>query len=160
MAMPLFNLAELCARLAPNARLLGIDPGTRRIGLALSDVSLLLATPYGSLARRKLAQNAAEITALAQKEGIGGLVVGWPLAPDGSEGPAAQSARDWAVALSDTAGLPATLWDERFTTAEAIRILIEDADLSRKRRAEVTDRVAATLILQSALDSRRPAPAP
>jgi putative holliday junction resolvase len=153
--MPLFNLAELCVRLAPNARLLGIDPGTRRIGLALSDVSLLLATPYGSLARRKLAENAAEINALAEKEGVGGLVVGWPLALDGSEGRAAQSVRDWADALTQATGLPATLWDERFTTAAALRTLIEDADLSRKRRAAVTDRVAAALMLQGALDAHR-----
>jgi len=153
--MPLFNLAELFARLAPEARLLGIDPGARRIGLALSDVSLLLASPYGSLARGKLAQNAAEITALARKEGVGGLVVGWPLDLDGTVGRAAQAARDWAAALADATGLPATLWDERLTTEAALRLLIGQADLSRKRRAEVTDRVAAALILQAALDARR-----
>ncbi len=155
--MQLFNLAELCARLAPAARLLGIDPGARRIGLALSDVSLLLASPYGSLERRKLAENAAEITALATKEGVGGLVVGWPLAMNGTEGRAAQSARDWAAALAGATGLPATLWDERLTTAAALRMLIEQADLSRKRRAAVTDRVAAALMLQTALDAHRAA---
>jgi putative Holliday junction resolvase len=153
--MLLFNLAELFARLAPEARLLGIDPGARRIGLALSDVSLLLATPYGTLARGKLAQNAAEITALARKEGVGGLVIGWPLDLDGTEGRAAQSARDWAQALADATALPTSLWDERLTTEAALRLLIDEADLSRKRRTEVTDRVAAALILQAALDARR-----
>ena len=113
--MPLFNLAELFARLAPEARLLGIDPGARRIGLALSDVSLLLATPYGTLARGKLAQNAAEIIALARKEGVGGLVIGWPLDLDGTEGRAAQSVRDWAQALADATALPTAFWDERLT---------------------------------------------
>ena len=156
-AMQLFNLAELFARLAPAARLLGIDPGTRRIGLALSDVSLLLASPYGSLERRRLSENAAEIAALAAKEGVGGLVVGWPLSLDGSEGRAAQSARDWAAALAEATGLPATLWDERFSTVAALRMLTEEADLSRRRRAEVTDRVAAALMLQNALDAHRAA---
>lgn len=155
--MQLFNLAELCARLAPHARLLGIDPGAKRIGLALSDVSLLLASPYGSLERRKLAENAAEIAALAEKEGVGGLVVGWPLSLNGTEGRAAQSARDWASALARATGLPTTLWDERFTTTAALRMLIDQADLSRKRRAEVTDRVAAALMLQGALDTHRAA---
>jgi putative pre-16S rRNA nuclease len=157
MPMSLFNLAELFARLQPAARLLGIDPGARRIGLALSDVSLLLASPYGSLARRRLAENAAEIAALAAREGVGGLVVGWPLSLDGREGPAGQSARDWAGALAEATRLPATLWDERLTTAAALRILIEEADLSRKRRAAATDRVAAALILQGALDAHRAA---
>jgi putative Holliday junction resolvase len=125
------------------------------MGLALSDVSLLLATPYGTLARGKLAQNAAEIIALARKEGVGGLVIGWPLDLDGTEGRAAQSVRDWAQALADATALPTALWDERLTTEAALRLLIGQADLSRKRRAEVTDRVAAALILQAALDARR-----
>ncbi|MDA8049488.1 MAG: Holliday junction resolvase RuvX [Rhodospirillales bacterium] len=155
--MHVFNLAEMFSRLAPAARLLGLDPGARRIGLALSDVSLLLASPYGSLARRRLKENAAEITVLAAREGVGGLVVGWPLALDGEEGPAAQSARDWAGALAEATGLPVTLWDERFSTAAALRMLIEEADLSRKRRAEATDRVAAALMLQGALDAHRAA---
>ena len=157
IAMRLFNLAELFAGLKPAARLFGIDPGQRRIGLALSDVSLLLATPYGSLKRRRLQDNAAEIGALAAKEGVGGLVVGWPLDGDGSEGPAAQAARDWATALASATGLPVTLWDERYSTAEALRMLTTQADLSRKRREAVTDRVAAAIILQAALDAHRAA---
>lgn len=153
--MPLINLAELFARLAPRARLLGLDPGTRRIGLALSDVSLLVASPYGSLQRRRLSENAAEISLLAAREGVGGLVIGWPLALDGREGPAGQSVRDWALALSERTSLPAALWDERLTTLAANRMLIGEADLSRKRRAQATDKVAAALILQAALDVRR-----
>lgn len=155
--MRLFNLAELFGRLAPMERLLGLDPGERRIGLALSDVSLLLASPYGSLARRRLKENAAEIRALKEREKIGGLVVGWPLAMSGEERSAAQSARDWATALAEATGLPTTLWDERLSTAAAVRMLIEEADLSRKRRAKVTDQVAAALILQGALDAHRAA---
>lgn len=155
--MRIFNLAELFGRLAPRERLLGIDPGARRIGLALSDVSLLLASPYGSLQRRRLQDNASEIKALKEREKVGGLVVGWPLTLAGEEGARAQSARDWALALAEATGLPAMLWDERLSTAAAVRMLVEEADLSRKRRAKVTDQVAAALILQGALDAHRAA---
>ncbi len=151
--MSLFNISELRARLAKDERLLGIDPGSKVIGLALSDVRLSLATPYGTLRRRKLRENAAEIAAIARREGAGGLVVGLPLSMDGSLGPAAQAARDWAEALSGVAGLPAAMWDERLSSAAVTRFLIEEADLSRRKRADSVDRVAAAWLLQSALDA-------
>jgi putative Holliday junction resolvase len=154
--MPLFNMAELRARLAAGQRLLGLDPGSRTIGLALSDVGLLLASPYASLRRGKLAANAAEIAKIARREGVGGLVVGLPLSLDGTAGPAAQAARDWTHALTAATGLPAALWDERLSTAAVTRTLIEGADLSRARRAEVVDRMAAAWLLQAALDASRP----
>ncbi|HUB15418.1 MAG TPA: Holliday junction resolvase RuvX [Acetobacteraceae bacterium] len=153
--MPLLDLPALRDRLARNQRLIGIDPGQRIIGLALSDVSLSLASPYGSLRRGKLRDNAAEIADIAAMEGAGGLVVGWPLSMDGSVGPAAQAARDWALALSETTGLPAALWDERLSSAAANRFLIAEADLSRKRRAAAVDRMAAAWLLQAALDATR-----
>jgi putative Holliday junction resolvase len=155
--MPLFNLTDLRARLARHQRLIGLDPGTKTIGVALSDVRLTLATPYGSLKREKLRANAAEVAAIAAKEGAAGLVVGLPLSMDGTVGPAAQGARDWAIALSDAAGLPVALWDERLSSAAVNRFLIEGADLSRRKRAEVVDRVAAAYLLQAALDASRPA---
>ncbi|HJS87468.1 MAG TPA: Holliday junction resolvase RuvX [Acetobacteraceae bacterium] len=158
--MALFNMRELRSRLRPRQRLIGIDPGARRIGLALSDVMLSLASPYGTLRRGKLRQNAAEIAAIAAKEGAGGLVVGWPLSMDGSVGPAAQAARDWAGALSEATGLPAALWDERLSSFAVNRFLIEEADLSRARRAAVVDRMAAAWILQSALDTTSSPPPP
>src|SRR5258708_1409598 len=99
--MPLFNLRDLRARLGRDQRLIGLDPGSRTIGIALSDVRLSLASPYGSIRRGKLRDNAAEIAAIARKEAAAGLVVGLPLSMDGSVGPAAQAARDWALALSD-----------------------------------------------------------
>jgi len=151
--MALFNLRDLRARLAPGQRLIGIDPGRRTIGIALSDVSLRLASPYGSLKRGKLRGNAAEIAAIAAREGAGGLVVGLPLSMDGSVGPAAQGARDWAEALSEETALPATLWDERLSTTAVTRFLTCDADLSRKRRAALVDRAAAAWLMQAALDS-------
>ncbi|HEX5325765.1 MAG TPA: Holliday junction resolvase RuvX [Acetobacteraceae bacterium] len=153
--MPLFNLAELRALLSKDERLLGIDPGSHTIGLALSDVRLTLATPYGSLKRGKLGANAAEIAAIARKEGAGGLVVGLPLSMDGTVGPAAQAARDWTLALSAATGLPAALWDERLSSAAVNRFLIEQVDLGRDKRARVVDRMAAAWTLQSALDASR-----
>lgn len=150
--MPLFNMTDLRALLPRGQRLIGIDPGSRSIGLALSDVTLVLASPYGTLRRGKLAANAAEILRIARAEEAGGLVVGLPLSMDGSIGPAAQAARDWAHALSTATALPATVWDERLTTAKVHRMLIEEADMSRKRRAAVVDRMAAAYMLQAALD--------
>jgi putative pre-16S rRNA nuclease len=153
--MPGFNLRDLRSRLAANERLIGLDPGSRTIGVALSDVRLSLASPYCSIRRGKLRDNAAEIVAIARKEGVGGLVVGLPLSMDGSVGPAAQAARDWALALSEATALPVALWDERLSSAAANRFLVAEADLSRRRRAEVVDRMAAAWMLQAALDASR-----
>ena len=153
--MPLFNLRALRARLGREERLIGLDPGSRTIGVALSDVLLSLASPYGAIKRGKLRDNAAEIAAIARKEGAGGLVVGLPLSMDGSIGPAAQAARDWALALSEATGLPTALWDERLSSAAVNRFLIGEADLSRKKRAGAVDRMAAAWMLQSALDASR-----
>ncbi len=154
--MPILDLRDLRQRLARDQRLIGLDPGSRTIGVALSDVRLMLASPYGSLRRGKLKANAAEIQAIARKEGVGGLVVGLPLSMDGSFGPAAQAARDWALALSEATGLPVALWDERLSSAAVNRALIQEADVSRKRRADTVDRAAAAWMLQSALDATGP----
>jgi putative Holliday junction resolvase len=153
--MPLFNMTELRSRLARGQRLIGLDPGTRVIGVALSDTLLMLASPYGSVRRGKLAANAAEISAIARKEGAGGLVIGFPLQMDGSAGPTAQAARDWAHAVSQATGLPAALWDERLSSAAVNRLLIDEADMTRKRRGEVVDRMAAAYTLQGALDATK-----
>lgn len=151
--MPIINLTDLRAALPGGMRLIGLDPGQRTIGVALSDATLMIATPYGSLRRGRLAATAAEIAAIARREGAGGLVVGLPLAMDGTAGRAAQAVRDWTHALSAATGLPAALWDERLSTAAVTRVLIDEADLSRRRRAEVVDRAAAAWLLQGALDA-------
>lgn len=153
--MALINLRDLRTALRANQRLIGLDPGSKTIGVALSDANLLLASPYASLRRGKLEQNAAEIRQIARKEDAGGMVVGWPLSMDGTVGPAAQAVRDWAAALSQASGLPAALWDERLSSSAVERFLIEEADLGRRRRAQLVDRVAAAYILQSALDGSR-----
>ena len=151
--MALFNLTELAGLLGRNARLLGIDPGRKTLGLALSDTRRVLASPYGRLRRGKLMAVAGEIAAIARKEGVGGLVVGLPLEMDGTFGPAAQAARDWAGDLSVATRLPAVMWDERMSSVSANRFLVEQADLSRAKRAEAVDRLAASVILQAALDA-------
>jgi putative Holliday junction resolvase len=153
--MALFNLRDLRAALARNQRLIGLDPGSRSIGVALSDVGLSLASPYGVIKRGKMRDNAAEIVAIARKEDAGGLVVGLPLSMDGSVGPAAQSASDWALALSEATALPTALWDERLSSAAVNRFLVVEVDLSRRKRAAAVDRMAATWTLQAALDASR-----
>jgi putative Holliday junction resolvase len=151
--MALININELRASLSPGQRLIGLDPGARSIGVALTDTGLMLASPYGALKRGKLATNAREIAAIAEKQGAGGLVVGLPLSMDGTLGPAAQSARDWAKALSEATGLPAALWDERLSTAAVNRFLIHEVNLTRAKRAAKVDQTAAAYILQAALDA-------
>jgi putative Holliday junction resolvase len=153
--MALFNLRDLRLTLARGQRLIGLDPGSRTIGVALTDVGLSLASPYGAIRRGKLRDNAAEIAAIARKEVAGGLVVGLPLSMDGSVGPAAQAARDWTLALSEATGLPTALWDERLSSAAVNRFLVGEADLSRRKRAGVVDRMAAAWMLQAALDASR-----
>ncbi len=154
--MPILALPDLRAALPPGRRLIGIDPGTRQIGIALSDVGLMLASPFATLRRGKLRANAAEIARIAREQGAAGLVVGLPLSLDGTAGPAAQAARDWTHAVSDATGLPASLWDERLSSAAVNRFLVAEADLSRARRAELVDRMAAAYMLQAALDATRP----
>jgi putative Holliday junction resolvase len=146
--MKLFNLTEFMGELAPGARLLGLDPGGKRIGVALSDVGRRIASPYAVLARAKLKQNAAEVAAIAAKEGVGGLIIGLPL---DEMGRSAQGARDWAHAMALATGLPAAMVDESFTTADAHEHLIA-AGMGRARRGEVIDKMAARAILQAALD--------
>jgi len=150
--MALYNLAEISAQLAPGARLMGLDPGSKRIGVALSDVERTIASPYATLLRLKLKQNAAEIAAIAAREGAGGLIVGLPLDGEQKFGPRAQAARDWARGLSTATGLPVAMVDESFTTADTHEHLI-NAGVSRARRDEIIDRMAAAAILQRALDA-------
>ena len=148
---PPFPIEELPSKLQPGARLLGFDLGTKTIGLALSDVTRVIATPYETVRRTKFTVDAKTVAAISAKEGVGGLVIGLPLNLDGSEGPRAQATRAFARNLAPHLDLPMAFWDERLSTAAVERHLIE-ADASRKRRAEVIDRMAAAYILQGALD--------
>jgi putative pre-16S rRNA nuclease len=153
-AVPPLPIEDLASRLQPEARLLGLDVGTKTIGLALSDVTRSIATPYETLRRTKFTADAKLLAAIVMKEGVGGLVIGLPINLDGSEGPRAQSTRTFARNLAGHVDVPMAFWDERLSTAAVERHLIE-ADASRKRRAEVIDRMAAAYILQGALDRLR-----
>lgn len=132
-------------------RLIGIDAGTKTLGLALSDVRRTIASPLETIRRTKFTVDATRLFAIVAEHGVSGLVLGLPRNLDGTEGPRAQATRALARNLNKLSPLPILLWDERLTTAEAQRMLI-DADQTRKRRAEVIDKLAATIILQSALD--------
>ena len=155
--MALYNLSDFLSVLAPGARLLGLDPGGKRIGVALSDVNRQVASPYATLERTKMKQNAAELAGIIAREGVGGLVVGLPLDEGQKLGPRAQAARDWAYGMSEATGLPMAMVDESFSTAETHERLIA-AGLSRARRAEIVDKMAAAEILQRALDAMRAEP--
>jgi putative pre-16S rRNA nuclease len=143
---------ELLAKVEKGRRLMGLDVGEKTIGIALSDTRLIIASPYETLVRTKFSKDAAVLLAKAAKENAGGFVIGLPLNMDGSDGPRAQSTRQFARNLEGLTALPLALWDERLSTAAVTRTLL-DADASRKRRAEVVDKMAAAYILQGALDA-------
>ena len=148
---PLVAIEDLPKLLAPEARLLGLDVGTKTIGLALSDVTRSIATPYHTVRRTKFTEDAKVIQEAVKEHQVGALVIGLPINLDGSEGPRAQSTRAFARNLAARIEVPMVFWDERLSTAAVERHLIE-AGASRKRRAQVIDRMAAAYILQGALD--------
>jgi len=135
-------------------RILGVDLGERRIGIAASDLLGVTAQPVGVLEAKSEAEDIARVRERAEERRAGKIVIGLPLNMDGSEGAAARKARRFAAALEREAGLEVELWDERLTTVEAERMLIA-ANQRRARRRQVRDRVAAALILQSYLDAHR-----
>ena len=138
----------------PPARLMGLDLGTKTIGVATSDLTRQIATPIVTIARAKLTTDAEKLLAIAARENIGLIVLGLPVNMDGSEGARAQSTRAFARNLARLTGIPIVYWDERLSTAAVERMLIQ-ADASRSRRDEVVDKLAAAWILQAALDSLR-----
>ena len=148
-------LDDLLPRLDAGRRLLGLDLGEKTIGLAISDRGLKVASPLETIRRAKFTKDAEALAALCEDRGVGGLVLGLPVNMDGSEGPRCQSVRQFAANLAELAGftLPMAFWDERLSTAAVERVLVGEADLSRKRRGQVVDKMAAAYILQGALDA-------
>ncbi|WP_419902372.1 Holliday junction resolvase RuvX [Kiloniella sp.] len=138
-----------------NQRLLGLDPGTKTIGMAVSDRDFTVASPIGTIKRTKFKKDAEELKAICLDRNIGGIVMGLPVNMDGTEGPRCQSVRTLAENLQAIANidLPIVFWDERMSTSAVERFLIGEADMTRKRRAEVVDKAAAAYILQGALDA-------
>lgn len=150
--MPLCNPSDLKSLLPRHARLMGLDLGTKTIGMALSDVRLTIATPFDTIRRTKFTKDAEALFAAMDKHEAAGLVIGLPVEMDGTEGSRCQSTRAFVRNLLGLRDLPIALWDERLSTAAVTRTLLE-ADASRARRAEVVDKMAAAYILQGALDS-------
>jgi len=150
--MPIRNPADLVGALASGQRLMGLDVGEKTIGIAVSDTTFTIATPVETLRRsKKFAADAERLTALVSERQVGGFVVGLPINMDGSEGPRCQSVRAFANNLLGKLDLPLAFWDERLSTAAVTRTML-DADLSRERRAELVDKLAAAYILQGFLD--------
>ncbi len=151
MAGSILTLAELAPLLPGRGALIGLDLGTKTIGVAVSDPDRRLATGVETIARKNFSADAARIVFLGQARRIVGLVLGLPINMDGTEGPRAQSTRAFARNFSRLSDLPIGLWDERLSTAAVERDLIA-ADVSRVKRAAVIDEHAAIYILQGALD--------
>lgn len=151
MANDDISIEDLARLLTTGERLLGLDIGTKTIGLALSDQTRAFANPLVTIKRSKFKPDATEILELCTEHNVGALILGLPLNMNGSEGPRVQSTRAFARNLATLTDLPIAFWDERLSTAAVTRTLI-DADTSRKKRAEVVDKLAATYILQGVLD--------
>ena len=134
--------------------LIGLDLGTKTIGVAISDATQMIASPVETIARKKFKLDAERLLKLIADNHIVGIVLGLPKNMDGSEGPRCQSTRAFAKNMEALTDVPITFWDERLSTAAVERTLLE-ADASRKRRGEVIDKMAAAYILQGFLDSRR-----
>ena len=145
------SIEELAKGLIIGRPLLGLDPGTKTIGIAVSDSMHNIATPLKTVRRSKFAADAEQIVEVIKEYNGGGIILGLPLNMDGSEGPRVQSVRAFARNLSPIVKVPIVFWDERLSTIAVERTLLE-ADASRKRRAEVIDKMAAGFILQGALD--------
>src|SRR5215469_8146786 len=152
--MPIRNPADLLPALAFGRRLMGLDVGEKTIGIAVSDTTFTIATPVETLRRKKFASDAERLAALVAERQVGGFVLGLPINMDGSEGPRCQSVRAFAGNLLKKLDLPLAFWDERLSTAAVTRTML-DADLSRERRAELVDKLAAAYILQGFLDRQR-----
>jgi putative Holliday junction resolvase len=150
--VPLLDLPQFAAALPRTAAVLGVDPGEKRIGVAVSDTTRLIASSLDTIARTKFAADAEALLKFYDARQCAGFVIGLPLNMDGSSGPAAQSARAFARNLLAKRDAPLLLWDERLTTAAVTRTLIE-GDASRRRRGEVVDKMAAAYMLQGALDA-------
>jgi putative holliday junction resolvase len=151
MSSNVITLDELPARLTRFSRLMGLDLGTKTIGLGLSDVERRLASPLETIQRKKFSEDVRKMMAAADKYEVAAYVIGLPLNMDGSEGPRCQATRAFVRNMAALDQRPFVFWDERLSTAAVTRSLI-DQDASRARRAEVVDRMAAAYILQGALD--------
>ncbi|HUO12019.1 MAG TPA: Holliday junction resolvase RuvX [Caulobacteraceae bacterium] len=150
--MAVIDLAELPSALPRAAPLVGLDLGEKTIGVAVSDARLTIASPLALIKKSKFTADAETLFGLMDSRGAAGVVIGLPVNMDGSEGPRCQSTRAFARNLLRLKDLPIAFWDERLSTEAVNRMLIDEADATRTRRAQLVDKAAAAWILQGALD--------
>lgn len=159
--MPIGLLKDILDRTPDNARLLGLDLGTKTIGLSISDAGQSIATPLRTIGRTKFANDLQALSKIVKEYEIGGFVFGWPLNMDGSIGPACDRVRSFTdeiknypheLGMEQGADLWIALFDERLSTSAVHDFLVNDVDMSRTKRGQVVDKLAAQLILQGALD--------
>jgi putative Holliday junction resolvase len=154
MAATDLTLNDAITTISADKRLMGLDLGTKTIGVATSDRTRMIATPIETIVRKKFTADAERLLAIIAAENIGLIVLGLPVNMDGTEGPRCQSTRAFARNFARLSPVPVVFWDERLSTAAVERMLIE-ADASRAKRDQVIDKLAAAWILQAALDSLR-----
>ena len=154
MATTDLMLTDAISMIPADKRLMGLDLGTKTIGVATSDRTRMIATPIETIARKKFTGDAERLLAIIAAENIGLIVLGLPVNMDGTEGPRCQSTRAFARNFARLSSVPVVFWDERLSTAAVERMLIE-ADASRAKRDQVIDKLAAAWILQEAWDSLR-----
>ena len=153
--MPVLDILDLPASLQTYTPIAGLDIGEKTIGVAVSDLSRTIASPFSLIRKSKFTDDAGALFKLMADRGATGLVIGLPVNMDGTEGPRCQSSRAFARNLIRLRDLPIAFWDERLSSAAVNRMLIIEADMTRAKRAEVVDRAAAGYILQGALDRLR-----
>ncbi len=148
------NQVEFTKTLKEGARVLGLDVGETTIGLALSDIRRSIATPLSTIERTKFSKDIEKLKTIISTHKIGGLIIGYPINMDGSQGPRTQSTRTFVSNISKHFELPMLLWDERLSTMAVERMMVQ-ADISRQRRAELVDKLAASYMLQGYLDNTK-----
>lgn len=156
--MTIRNPQALIAQLSPGQRLIGLDVGEKTIGVAISDPGLTVASPIDTVRRTKFTEDVKQLAKMIQGREVGGIIVGLPINMDGTQGPRCQSVRHFAENLGKRADLLGiepriTFWDERMSTVAVQRLMISKADLTRAKRAQSVDKMAAAYILQGALDA-------
>jgi putative Holliday junction resolvase len=147
------NIKEFKGVLPHKKAILGIDYGSKRMGIAVSDLSCTIATPYKILYRKELEEDLKELKKIIDEKEVGAIVMGLPLQMDGTEGDIAKEVQKFAEILRENFNLPLLLWDERLSSSAMESFLIKEVDLSRKKRVKVLDASAAAYILQGALDA-------
>ena len=151
--MAIVKLQSFKKILKPGQCILGLDHGLKTIGLSISDQLLIIASPLRTITRTKFSTDIFVLKKIIKKFDIGAVVIGLPINMNGTEGPRCQSVRQFVSNLLSVIEVPVSFWDERLSTAAINRVLISEADMSRKKRNKIIDKMAAAYILQGALDS-------